>query len=211
MTELEELQRQKHQRARELIAILESDDPELGSSSGELAAALAGQRRVQGDAEAVARELAAVLEGVLYARIDPKADGLLETLDAGLARSPSRSFQAEAWRDFVAEWRAAQASSPGLADQLVELVALALDLSAGSVAEAAAAIDRAAQAVDLSGVHGELLAAERHQAAAELAIEELLGRLGEWDNFQSILSLTRDILNRQKSLRDRTREHALEK
>jgi hypothetical protein len=111
----------------------------------------------------------------------------------------------------VAEWRAAQASAPGLADQLVELVALALDLSAGPVAAAAAAIDRATQAIDLAGGHGELLAAERHQAAAELAIEELLGRLGEWDNFQSILSLTRDILNRQKSLRDRTREHALEK
>jgi hypothetical protein len=211
VSELEELQRQKHQRTRELVAGLESDDPGLGSGSGELAAALAGQRRVQGDAEAAARELAAVLESVLYARIDPKAADLLESLDARLAETPTRAFQAEAWRGFIAEWRGAEAPVPGLADQLVSLVGLALDIGSGSVAEAAAALDRAAQAIDLTGVHGELLSAERHQAAALLEIEELLGRLGEWDNFQSILTLTRDILNRQKALRDRTREHALDK
>ena len=33
---------------------------------------------------------------------------------------------------------------------------------------------------------------------------QLLDRLAEWDNFQSILTLTRDILGRQKSIRDKT-------
>jgi hypothetical protein len=46
---------------------------------------------------------------------------------------------------------------------------------------------------------------------AQKQIEELLGRLAEWDNFQSVLSLTRDILNRQKNLRERTKDAAGEK
>ena len=209
--DLEELQRQKSQRTRELIAGLESDDPGPASSGGELAAALSGQRRVQGDAEAVTRELAAVLESVLYARIDEKAGGMLERLDARLGATATRSFQPEIWRELTAEWRGAQGSAPGLADQLVVLLALALDVSGGNVAQATGALDLATRAVDLAGVHGHLVTADRHQTAALTDIEELLGLLGEWDNFQSILTLTRDILNRQKSLRDRTREQARDK
>jgi hypothetical protein len=93
----------------------------------------------------------------------------------------------------------------------VRLFGLSLDISTGNVAEAAAALDLATRAVDLAGVHEHLLLADRHQTAARAEIEELLGLLGEWDNFQSILTLTRDILSRQKALRDRTREQARDK
>ena len=211
VTELEELQRQKSLRVRELITILESDDPDLGSDAGELGAALSGERRVRGDAEAVARELAAVVESVLFARIDEKAAGLLESLDARLAADPARTFRTELWTDLVADWRGQRSASPGLADQLVRLVDLALEVATGPTARATAALEEATGAVDLAGVHAALVEADRHQTEARAKVEQLLGLLGEWDNFQSILTLTRDILNRQKALRDRTREHAREK
>ena len=54
-------------------------------------------------------------------------------------------------------------------------------------------------------------ALERSVAAQERAqavLDELLVKLGEWDNFQSVLTLTRDILNRQKNLNQRTRKFA---
>jgi hypothetical protein len=38
----------------------------------------------------------------------------------------------------------------------------------------------------------------------EKRVEALLAELAEWDNFQNVLTLARDILNRQKALRDRT-------
>ena len=41
-------------------------------------------------------------------------------------------------------------------------------------------------------------------------LDALTTRLGEWDNFQSVLTLTRDILNRQKNLTERTRKFAEE-
>jgi len=59
-------------------------------------------------------------------------------------------------------------------------------------------------------VHAEVTAAEESQKAVVLKIESLLEMLAEWDNYQSILSLTRDILNGQKSLSERTREFAKE-
>ena len=42
-------------------------------------------------------------------------------------------------------------------------------------------------------------------------MEDLLAELAEWDNFQNVLALTRDILNRQKALRERTQQYASEK
>ena len=50
--------------------------------------------------------------------------------------------------------------------------------------------------------------AEASQTLAQAQLDALLSRLGEWDNFQSVLTLTRDILNRQKNLIQRTRQLA---
>jgi len=57
-----------------------------------------------------------------------------------------------------------------------------------------------------ASIFGALLDAASAQRAALARIDELIARLAEWDNFQSVLNLARDILHRQKSLRDRTKE-----
>jgi hypothetical protein len=210
VTELEDLQRQKSQRTRELLASLESDNPELGSSSAELSAALTGQRRVTGDAEAIARELASIVESLLYSRLDEKATAMLEELDRRQAGRTARSFDADSWRELAASWSDSQAAN-GLAGQLVRILDLSLTISLADTPAATDALDAATRAVDLAGIHENLIEADRQQETARAHMEQLLGLLAEWDNFQSILSLTRDILNRQKSLRDRTREFAREK
>jgi len=206
--QLEELHRQKARRTSELLASMESDSPTAGVGGSDLAAALAGQRRVQGDADALGRELAAILEGVLYARIDEKAGALLEDIDARLARETDKGSHLSAWRELANGWKSGRLIAPGLAGQLVSVLDLALAISLDDTPGAAQALDRAAQAVDLARVHEGLRDAAQHQARAQQHIEELLARLAEWDNYQSILQLTRDILGRQKSLRERTREAA---
>jgi hypothetical protein len=206
--QLEELQRQKARRTSELLSSMESDSPTSGVGGSDLAAALAGQRRVQGDADALSRELAAILEGVLYARIDEKAGALLEDIDARLARETDKGSHLSAWRELANGWKSGRLIAPGLAGQLVSVLDLALAISLDDTSAAAQALDRAAQAVDLARVHEGLREAAEHQALAQQHIEELLARLAEWDNYQSILQLTRDILGRQRSLRERTREAA---
>ena len=69
---------------------------------------------------------------------------------------------------------------------------------------------RASRAGDLVSVHAALSEALALQEAARVKTEVLLAELAEWDNFQSVLSLTRDILNRQKSLTERARQYAKE-
>ena len=88
---------------------------------------------------------------------------------------------------------------------------LALTISEIDALEAVRALDTALDEVDDDAVHAALSLAADHQARAIGHIESLLDRLAEWDNFQSILTLTRDILNRQKALEERTRRVAREK
>lgn len=210
--ELEELARAKQKRVSELIAALESDAPGSAASAGELAALLSGVRRVQVDADGVTRELAAITEGVLYARLEESAGALLELLDAANAQATSREFRAEVWRDLrvaLGDGRAGAAN--GLAPALVGLVDSAREISHVDFTTAANRVAAASEAVDLDVVHAALLECATAQANGQAHIEELLARLVEWDDFQSVVSLAREILARQKSLLDRTRSSAQEK
>jgi hypothetical protein len=89
---------------------------------------------------------------------------------------------------------------------LLGLFDLSLQISADDLPLAAAALDRAGRRATVAEVRAELAAALEREEQAHRRATELLDLLAEWDNFQSILSLTRDILGRQKAIRDRTAE-----
>ena len=204
---LSELQRGKLRRTEELIAGLESDELLAADSGDEIFTAATGERRVEGDARALARELCSALEGVLYARIDDRALPLLETIDAKLAAS-DRIFDPAIWRETSVEERAASGTPGGLADRLLAIAGVALEVSETSAPAATAALARAQQTKDLAKIHAELTAASDAQKAVVERIERLLEMLAEWDNYQSVLSLTHDILNGQKNLKERTKTFA---
>lgn len=204
-------QRKKRARIEELLDALDGDDPLETGESLALSAALAGERRVLADAQALARALAAAAEDVLYARLDEKAAALLEFYDARLARALDARFQAEPWRELARENAAGKLAGEGFAATLVKLVALALEISEDHAARAVAALDAAEEATSRTAVGSQLSAASEHAAEVERRIEVLLSELAEWDNFQNVLTLARDILNRQKALRERTQQFATEK
>ena len=89
-------------------------------------------------------------------------------------------------------------------DRLTDDARLFIHSIADELAEASAALERASRRADLAQVQDELALASAHEAKAAEHLASLLDRLAEWDNFQSILTLTRDILGRQKSIRDKT-------
>jgi hypothetical protein len=205
-SEAEALQREKAQRVRELITALESDEPESGARGPELAAALAGQRRVLGDVQALERELASIVEGVLYARLDEGAGALLEALDASLSSALTKGFDPAPWRALSEAARGPGGPPQGLARQLAAILEVSLALGQDEAPAAAEALDEAARAVELEAVHAALTRAADAQQRTLARLDELIARLAEWDNFQSVLNLARDILNRQKAVRDRTKE-----
>jgi hypothetical protein len=207
--ELLDLQLAKQRATFDLLAALESDALESGDAAA-LGAALTGQRRVAGDARSLLREVAGVTELVLYARIDERAGGLLEALDAGLAEVAERGFQPEPWRRLVEARSAAPPGAGGLASKLVDILGTSLEVGEELAPGAAEALARAQDARELTDVHGALERAGELQRATVARIESLLELLAEWDDFQSVLSLTRDLLNRQKTLAERTKQYAKE-
>ena len=208
---LSELQREKRLRVEELVDAYDGDGGSQEGESVALVAALSGQRRVLGDAEALGRDLASIAEDILYARLDEKAGPLLDRYHARVSASAELRFRPEPWRELAAAAEQGQLGSGGFGQSLVALVGLALEISEDHVRAATRALDDAERAVD-SGVRVDhLLAAVELQSSSLARMEDLLEELAEWDNFQNILALTRDILNRQKTLRERTQRFASEK
>jgi hypothetical protein len=208
---LSELQVEKRQRVEDLVDVFDGDAVSDGGEAVALAAALSGQRRVLGDAQALARDLATVAEDILYARLDEKAGPLLDYYDARASESTELRFSSEPWRLLASAAAEGQLGSSGFAQNLVHLVGLALEISEDHVAAAAEALDDAERALEHGPRLEALLAASELQTRSIGRIEALLEELAEWDNFQNILALTRDILNRQKALRERTQKFAQEK
>jgi hypothetical protein len=202
--ELEVLQRARTARTRELLEALGTQGSAPTEAAASLTAALAGQRRAQSDAEALARELAGALENVLYARIDPMGEAALELLDRRLASARSRGFQWSAFQAVVeGDSTAVGASGTGLSAQLTPMVGLGLSLARKDTNAAVAALEEASRLTRASEQSGALERAREHQLQAEARLAELVERLSEWDNFQSVLTLSREILSRQKSLKER--------
>ncbi len=211
------LQRERRERVGELLGA--HDAAETADTRGDaraISSALNGQRRIEADAETLVRDLTGVVELAVYARLDPGADDLLERLDGLLAASSTRSFQIAPWQEFIA-WHAERPAPPagapaaGFATHLVGLANLGLELRAKDARSATEALEIALGAVDAPPRRAALERAYAAQASALARLEDLLERLSEWDDFQSVLSQTRDMLERQRGLRERTRRFANER
>lgn len=207
--EVLELQREQNRRTGELLAALESDEVETGRDSAGLNSALTGQRRVSGDTSALVRELASITEALLYSRIDERAEALLEHLHAELSQHSDKAFHAEAWASLVALEKQTTRTS-GLGGKLVEVLGLGLKASDTHSRVATDSLVVATDAATIEEVYDALGQADVAQRLTLASLEALLERLAEWDNFQSVLALTKDILNRQKNLLERTRQYEQE-
>lgn len=202
---LASLLREKQNYTLDLIASLESDEPDRADASG-INTALSGARRVEGDAKALSREVASIAESLLYSRIDDRSDPMLTELERRSLPYADRSFHPEPWmelRQLQQEGRLGQAD---FADKLVEIVGLALEISEVDSVQAIDGLRRAQDLSDMTAQYESLLWVSDRQTEASAKVEQLLSLLSEWDSYQSLLAATRDLLSRQKNLLDRTRQ-----
>ncbi len=207
---LAELAREKTRAARDLVALFSSDAPELKDGARETAALTTGLRRVQGDSRALSRELVGLVESVLYARIDERSQAALDAIDQRLSESTARGFDPAPWRELASARRRGEIAAGTLAAKLVEIAGLALEVSEDDARAAAEGAQKAQESDSVASMHTGLARAAEQEAAALAKIEHLSELLAEWDNFQSVLNLTRDILGGQKSLNERTSRYAKE-
>ena len=202
---LSSLMAEKQSYTLDLIASLESDEPGRVDSNS-IQSALGAARRVAGDAQALTREVAGITEALLWSRIDERAAPFLAELQRQSLPLADRSFHAEPWDSIIALQSGRGVGDGGLADKLVEVVSLSLQVSEAEAPAAVAGLRRASDLLDMTAQYDSLIEVSERQSSARAKAEQMLALLSEWDSYQSLLSATRDLLNGQKNLLDRTRQ-----
>jgi len=135
---------------------------------------------------------------------------VIEALDTAEAVLADRRFHPELWVELARRVEHGELGNAIFASKLVEVAGVSLEIGERHAPAAIEHLRAAADTTNLEATHAALLAASNRQLQGLAATERLLELLAEWDNFQSVLSLTRDILNRQKNLLERTRQYAKE-
>lgn len=207
--ELAEMQRERRQTVDDLLTARAEERDALDDRS--LAAVASGQRRVQAEALGLARELASIAEQTLYARLDADAATLLERYEEVTAGTRVRGYDGQRWIAMESALPPGEAEASGIGLHLTRSVVLASRLEAERLPAATAALEVAERSPSPADREAAVLEAFEAQTRALEDLEALVDRLAEWDNFQSVLSLTRDILNRQKALSERTKRYAQDK
>lgn len=98
---------------------------------------------------------------------------------------------------------------PGDRDAAAQLAAVAAALqhiSADAMTEAGRALNEAREQSAPDEMHDRLESAERSEENVLAQLRTMLGALSRWGNFQSLVTKTRDLLDRQQGLRQRTGE-----
>jgi hypothetical protein len=199
------IESEKVSQAQALMTALDSEALDE-SVSGDAAALANGLRRIYGDARSISRELAELTDSVIHARLEQRDTGLLAALVAASSEHTDRSFAPDIWRSIATR----DDAKKGLTGRLVRVTALAIEIAEDLIEPARVSAESASRATDSAAAQANIADTLELEGQALAKTEQLLAELAEWDNFQSVLSLTRDILNRQKSLTERARHYAKE-
>ena len=205
IAELLTLESEKASQAQALLIALDSDtlDENMSSDAANLTN---GLRRLHGDARSISRELAELTDNVIHARLEERGASLLAALVAATKEQTDRSFSPQIWRALATR----DDAKKGLTGRLIRVTSLAIEITDDLIEPARSSAELASRATDPATAQAAIADAVELEAQAIVKTEQLLAELAEWDNFQSVLSLTRDILNRQKSLTERARHYAKE-
>ncbi|MEM9381771.1 MAG: hypothetical protein AAGB93_17585 [Planctomycetota bacterium] len=208
--EVERLDRRLEQTGRQLgtfVSAMSGDDAEIPEASN-LVSVTNEARRLQGDLRSIARDLSGLAANMVYSRLDGRSAGLEARLVELTFGSSERSFQEDAWRAIADELGQGGLGSPERAGDLVRIVGLALQACGPRSEEWIASLEDVRASTGIEDTRVALADATRRMQDLRDTMDQLMGELGEWDSLQSILSLTRDILGRQKNLNERTRKTA---
>ena len=207
---VERLDRAMEPSKRELQSLLASvtgDGAELPEASRLIATANEA-RRQRSDLRSIARDLSGLAEAMILSRLDERSGALERRLLELTSDSIERSFDDGAWSTLSSELAAGQLGAPERAGDLVRIVGLALNATGPRMEAWIASLETVRDADDLEAARLALAAADLRLQELRDTMDRLTGELGEWDSLQSVLSLTRDILSRQKNLKERTRKAA---
>jgi len=202
---------ERKRRVVELIEALSGSDNAPAADRPTITNVMVGQGRISTDARAMAREFFESTESIAGNKLDRTGEAVFAELERLRATMPSAAddpYHFELALALVTAVRSGTLGSPLIlgkfADMLQEAAKLAGEHSPGVVK----ALDAAALATRGKDAVTSLETAVQKQDAAIQSLERLLALLSEWDNFQSVITATREIYDQQRSLNLRTKEEA---
>ncbi len=192
--------RDRQQAALDEVALLAADPPP--ADAPELVAAVVAQNQVTTRLTREAQELCSVLDESIWNRLDPGpgAAAVLEWRMRDWSSAPvSDAFLPAAWAALADEYAAGRFGRLDLLGRLLDMASLALRLQQTDSPDAHARLAQARTAPDA----GTLAAALDAQRRVLAGLEQLLGRMDEWEDYQEVLLVVKTLIDEQSAVRAR--------
>ncbi len=205
------IQHERRRRVGELMDALGASDGSAASERPSIGAVLVGQNRVTTDGRMLVRDFFEALESIAANRLDRTSDAAFDALERFRSEEPSAEndpYAPVVARALVSAIRSGSLGAPEQIDKFANLLAEAGAIAADASPSAVKALDEAAVATSGPEILAALARAADRQEAVIASLEKILGYLSEWETFQGVLTATKDLVEQQKALNARTKEHA---
>jgi len=209
VVKLRELQDEKLVRLNEILIDYEASEGDLSPEADELAAAEIGQAQITNRATRLSRDFADLYEEYLLNRIDRSAaaERMIPLLvERKRASTGIDGFDFGIYRPIVETYRGGTFGQLDVLGRLLEMVSCILDVAEWHSPRAGGAVGDARLVVDAAERPEGIRAAIAHQQAVLEQLDALLEKMDEWEDFQEVLTLFRDLLEDQRDLNSRTRD-----
>ena len=193
--------RDRQQSAQEATAVLLAAPP--AADDPELVAAVVSQNQITTRLASQVRELCSVLDEVLWNRLDggPGAETVLQRRVEDWRAAPLEgAAPAQTWGPLAADYAAGKFGRLDTVGRLLDMASLAIDLEQTHSPEAWRLLAEARAAPGPE----TLAAAQAAQLRVLAGLDQLLGRMDEWEDFQEVLRVVKSLIDDQRSLRSRT-------
>lgn len=206
--QLRALQAEKIERLRGVIDDFAGSDGDAKPQTTDLAALEVGQNQVTNRALRLTGEFADLFDSFVFNRLDGSAgaERLLQQLVAGKrASTVLDGIDTTTYRPLVEQWAAGAYGQLDVLGRLLEMLSAILDVGERLSPQASNAINVARLTTDEATRPIELKKALTAEEAALARIDQLLEKMDEWEDYQEIVTLFRDLLDDQRDLNAKTR------
>lgn len=205
---IREFQDEKLQRLRQILADFEQTEGDAAPARDDLMSLEIAQGQMTTRSTRLARSFAALFEEYLLNRLDASAaaDRLIPMLvERKRASVVIDDFDFGVYRPIVGAYQEGVFGDLDVVGRLLVMLAHSLDVAEDLSPAAASAISEARLIRDPADRPDAARVAVARQEEILARLDELLVKMDEWEDFQEILTLFRDLLEDQRNLHERTR------
>jgi hypothetical protein len=192
-----------------LKTLIESGTGDDEISTPELVAVEVGQNQVTQRARRLSREFADIFEEYLFNRLDrstPAERVLIQYLETRRAQRGEEGFQPSLFDGLLESYRRGDYGDLGVLAKLLAMIDLSFAASEKQSPQAYESLSAARVTARRSDRPDLIATAFKAQGQVVESLDHLLQKMDEWEDFQEILELMREVIDDQRGLNRRFRD-----